>query len=734
MVACVFFAVAGVAQPDAHPDLLPPPPAFAGDWLVDPVDERAGVFVGSQGELVLDNGLVRRTFLLRDGSAACVGLDQRGTGQALLRAPRPECTLDLDQHTVAVGGLHGQPIENYLDPSWWSRLAADPQALRFVGWQTQPIQAAFSWKPRTQWLSVEPVWPPQGIDLVLRFAGQDATPGAGLEVDVHHELYDGLPLLGKWFVLRNRRAQPIRLRSFASELLAMVEGGSEVEPTLRPTLPDVHVETDCTMCGSTGQSANAATVRWLADPAYATQVNYERKTPCLLECRPPLGPDINIAPGADFESFRTFLLAFDGTDATRRALSLARMYRTLAPWVQENPLIFHQRASDDVSVRAAVDQAVAVGFEMVLLTFGSGFDIESRDTAYVERMRGLADYAHARGIAFGGYSLLASRSVGEAHDVVNAATGKPGGFARFGNSPCLGSAWGEDYFATLTKFFTSTGADVLEHDGSYPGDPCASTTHPGHVGHGDSYWRQRAQITEFYRLCRGQGIYLNVPDWYFLHGQSKTAMGYRETNWSLPRALQEIIERQNVHDGTRYKANTMGWMFVPLTEYHGGGAEATIEPLDAHRAHYEQRLANLLGAGVQACWRGPRLFDTEATKTVVKRWVTFYKRHRAILDSDLVPLRRADGRDYDGWLHVNPGLNECALAVLYNPLPEPIERTVALPLRYAGVDDGVLVRAGSVPGVDEAQETSLRVDRDRVLRLPVRIPTHGWTVLICEEP
>ena len=53
------------------------------------------------------------------------------------------------------------------------------------------------------------------------------------------------------------------------------------------------------------------------------------------------------------------------------------------------------------------------------------------------------------------------------------------------------------------------------------------------------------------------------------------------------------------------KPQTAGWMFVPLTEYHGGGAAATIEPLREHLDAYESHLANTLGAGVQACWRGP---------------------------------------------------------------------------------------------------------------------------------
>ena len=122
-----------------------------------------------------------------------------------------------------------------------------------------------------------------------------------------------------------------------------------------------------------------------------------------------------------------------------------------------------------------------------------------------------------------------------------------------------------------------------------------------------------------------------------------------------PRDEQEIIERQNIFDGTWEKTPSMGWMFVPLTEYQGGGAAATIEPLKEHLPHYEARLANLFGAGVQACYRGPRLYDSDETKAVVKRWVAFYKQHRPILNSDLIHLRRPDARDWDGWLHVNPG-------------------------------------------------------------------------------
>lgn len=168
----------------------------------------------------------------------------------------------------------------------------------------------------------------------------------------------------------------------------------------------------------------------------------------------------------------------------------------------------------------------------------------------------------------------------------------------------------------------------------------------------------------------------------------------------------------------------MGWMFVPLTQYHGGGAAATIEPLKDHLDHYETRLANLFGAGVQACYRGPRLFDTEETKAVVKRWTDFYKAHRAILDSDIIHLRRADGRDWDGWLHVNPALPERGLAMIYNPLDGPIQRRIRLPLYYTGLTGAAFVRFGN------GSAETIQLAREFSAEVTVNIPAHGRTWLV----
>ena len=353
--------------------------------------------------------------------------------------------------------------------------------------------------------------------------------------------------------------------------------------------------------------------------------------------------------------------------------------------------MLHLTSIDPKVARTAIDQCAEVGFEMVILSFGSGLNMEDTSPANIARFKALADYAHGKGLQIGGYSLLASRRISDEDDVINPKTGKPGG-AIFGNSPCLGSRWGLAYFQHIRTFLEQTGFDLLEHDGSYPGDVCASTSHPGHKGLEDSQWTQFQQISSLYRWCRERGIYLNVPDWYFLSGSNKTAMGYRETNWSLPRAEQHIHARQNLYDGTWEKAPAMGWMFTPLVQYQGGGAAATIEPLHEHLPDYEQHLANNLGYGAQACYRGPRLFDTPETKALVVKWVQWFKRHRAILESDVIHLRRADARDLDGILHVNPQLPERGLAVFYNPTSETIAREFDLPLHYTGLTSEAHIR------------------------------------------
>jgi hypothetical protein len=195
---------------------------------------------------------------------------------------------------------------------------------------------------------------------------------------------------------------------------------------------------------------------------------------------------------------------------------------------------------------------------------------------------------------------------------------------------------------------------------------------------------------ELYHWCNEHDIYVNAPDWYFLDGTNKIAIGYREVNFSLPRDQQMILNRQNIYDGTWEKTPSMGWGFVPLTRYQGGGTEAVLEPLSEHLKDYDQLMMQYYGAGVQACYRGPRLYDTEATKKTVSRVINWYKENRDALNADIFHLRRADGRDWDGILHVSPTLKTKGMMLLYNPLKEEIKRDIIIPMYYTGLKEKVV--------------------------------------------
>ena len=145
-----------------------------------------------------------------------------------------------------------------------------------------------------------------------------------------------------------------------------------------------------------------------------------------------------------------------------------------------------------------------------------------------------------------------------------------------------------------------------------------------------------------------------------------------------------------------------------------------------HLDHYEARFANLLGAGVQACWRGPRLYDSDRTLALVRRWTGWFKANRALLEADVVHGRRADGRDVDWLLHVDPTLPQKAMLVVYNPLPAAVARTLTVDLTLAGCRDAVTARFPD--GV------ALRLDLDprQRARVPATVPARGFTWILMQ--
>lgn len=691
------------------------------DWLITPEKSKAGVYSDQEGKsITIANGMVSRTFRIFP-NLATVDITNKMLGENLLRAVSSEGSLQIDGKKLSIGGLAGQMERGYLKEEWIDEMTTIPESFLVEDFHVQGLEEPIKWK-RGRWALNKKV--ATGQELVFTLRGEKELKD--VLVKLYFTIYDNIPVIKKRMEVVNQSNLAINVDHFQLEYLAFSEpeslGGGDPS-TYR--LPNIHIESDYAAAGEFTEKETDITEKWVTDPDYTSQRNYLLETPAILEVSPKLGPDQKVAPKDTFKSFSVYEMPFDSDDRERKGLFTRRMYTTIAPWTTENPIFMHLTSTDPAVVHRAIDQCDTTGYEMVILSFGSGLNAEDTTAANIAKYKGFVDYAKSKGIEMGCYSLLASRWISDEVDVINPETGTRGGM-RFGSSPCLASDWGYDYFAKIKYFFEETGMMLFEHDGSYPGDVCASEDHAHHKGLEDSQWNQFAKINELYHWMSEQGIYMNVPDFYFLNGSNKVGIGYREVNWSLPRETQVIHARQLNYDSTWERPTSSVWSFVPLVQYQGGGDAATLEPLKDHLYEYEMHMIQNYGAGVQACYRGPRLYDTPQTKKLVVDVIDWYKKYRNILNSDIIHLRKPDARDWDGMMHVSTTEKERGFALFYNPTDKEMVRKISLPLYYTGLTETANIRE------KEGASTKVKLNRDYTVDLTVTIPANGYTWYVVE--
>jgi hypothetical protein len=664
--------------------------AFNGDWLVKPVIIKAQALRSADGkDLVLYNGLVKRSFRLQP-NVACTGYVNLTGNQQLLRAVKAEARVSINGFSYNIGGLYGQKEQAYFRSEWVDALTPGENDFQFTALQVTPIKPYINWKQNTWAFNNKQA---AGIMVSFQYISTLAALN-GITINVNYELYDGIPLMVKWISITNQSNHTISIGNITNEILAVVEEESAVvgTPEQMKKQHGIYVETNYAFNNAMRYDISDQTTHWKTDSVYTSQVNYNYQTPCLLEVSPEKVTAVDVPPGETFKSVRTHELLMDSYDRERRGLAIRNMYSKVAPWTTANPIFMHLISRNNDEVYQAIDQCAATGYEAIILSFGSHCNMEDTSAGNIANWKKMADYAHSKHILIGSYSLFSSRRISDEDDVIDPVSGKPDAGAFFGNAPCLGSNWGLAYISKLKYFISKTGFNLFENDGPYPGDVCASTKHPGHKNLDDSQWKQMELQKGLYRWCNENGVYVNAPDWYFLDGTNKIALGYREVNFSLSRSQQKIINRQNIYDGLWEKTASMSWGFVPLTRYQGGDESAILEPLSKHLNDYENLMMQYYGAGVQACYRGPRLYDADTTKQTVIKAIGWYKKYRDILNASIIHLRRADGRDWDGVLHVSPSVKQKGLLMVYNPLKEKIERKINLPLYYTGATNAVRVR------------------------------------------
>lgn len=737
---------------------------FTRDWLIDNTNWPMPSFnQNTDGTYTFSNGLVSRTFSFAAGLFGTVDIYSFNRGSSLLRAIGPEGYLMLDNYTYSLGTLtSGANFFGYMN-----RTAVDyvsnPQGWDLSSWSLTTPTAPFPWTPGTRGSPKTAQWPPNGVTLVLTLKAPATAPPSHQAVGVQliYEMYPGIPLITKWMVVNSTSsaAAGVVVNSTTVEYLRLAPPYS---PLSFSPYPPSTLQTDVTsyLYVQTDQ-AHSTQVVWSDDSTVGNDPGAEEP---VMSTSYTSGPGVILSGGstfihnnhthkprlhrtlvkalnseqtelryggtaAEFVSFRTFLLVTDTSDPERYGLAVRRLYRLWAPHVQENPIFFHAVGSDNASFTQEVDQMAAVGFEMLIYSFGSGFNLETLDPTYINQIKEQIAYAKSNGIEVGGYDLICLQrgdggyggNVGYQWDTVVTPPNQ------YGEDACFASGWVDQLTEYAYTFINQTGLSMVETDGPYGGESCASTNHSMHIALSDSVYQQTRSQADWYARLREFNVYINQPDNYFFEGGQRTGIGYNEDQYNLPRWEDVTVTRTSIYEDTYRKLPTQGWTFVPIVDYHGGGAAAAFEPMSEHLPEYEMALATNLGAGVAACYRGFRLYDTPEVQAVVAKWVNIYKTYRDIIISDIIHIRRPDGQSLDAFMHANPFVTSgnVGFALVFNPTLSNITQQIAFPLYYTGISTTAkFSQEGNTP-------VAYTLNRDYSVKFNVTLPaqTVTWYVI-----
>ncbi len=712
------------------------------DWLISPVEEPCRLQVlQSDDELSsmfrIDNGLVSRTFYV-SGNLACIGYKNLSNEAEYLRAIKPEARIRVDSVWYEIGGLKKQPEYSYLLETWLPDMEASRQAFTLTKVETAEPLKRYPWEPKFN--AVETDWPAKGLRVIMTYQPTESMPDVnGLEVSVNYEIYQGIPVMAKWIEVRNNGKDSVVLNEIETEIVAMNQD----------QINRIHVESDYSFAlvnadlrGSALMHYNgtpkkyhvgSSTTTWNVDPEYNTWASHNQAEDKflgfqhrnLLISTLPMGPNVIVDNNNPFKSYITFELLQDSDDRERQSLGHRRLYKKLAPQVTESLISGGITSHDEEKLKAFIDQLAELGLEQLDIMAWPGISHDNLDSSYVQLWHRIASYAQERGIVMGGYELqVASRGRGESVDCINPETNKPGSL--FGQSVCIASEWKDTYYTKMWEFFDKTGLMTYNMDGPYHGDVCASTQHPHHRGLEDSQWEQwKTQVEVIHELKR-RGMYVPIPDWYFLNGQNSTGMGYREASANLTPQQQLLLGRQYIYDGTWHKLPPMGWMTLQLVGFYTNDPRVGLEPLCENIDRYEQQLIQYLASGCHLTIRGNRLYDTPETKQMVAKWIDWFKKYRDILTSDIIHVSRPNGRDLDCMMHVNPFIQHKGMVVVFNPTDNDISKEMRLPLYYTGLKEKATVMTA------DGQRTEYQLDKDANLLLPVSVKAQGTTWFLIE--
>ncbi len=359
--------------------------------------------------LILNNSLISRVFTTTPGFGT-LSYRSETKQSSILRSITPEGFVTLDNFEYTIGGLSSPIPHPYLNTT---DLKVLPNSFEYSGYTKSTPVAPFHWEPGLRHSPTTVNWPPKGLTLSLLFkAPVNVTKSShkSIIITVNYEMYVGIPLLAKWLTVQNTASTPVTVDRTVIEYIGTQKPYAPLSLSPQPA-PWEH-DTSALTTSWLYVEANVphgALVQWSTDPLSLISPGADEPT---LNCTYTTGPGLTLIASSDkaskngilneFDTYHVLELVTDSDDRERVALSRHRMTRLLAPQTQENPIFFHGTDSSDTGFRNSIDQMAAVGFEMYIYSFGSGFNLENLDKTNVDKVASDIQYAKEKGIEVGG--------------------------------------------------------------------------------------------------------------------------------------------------------------------------------------------------------------------------------------------------------------------------------------------------------------------------------------------
>jgi len=530
--------------------------------------------------------------------------------------------------------------------------------LIYNGYTINNPSARFNWTAGRRGAPTDINWPPLGLSLTTYFTGSTNSPYAGLDIQVHYEMYVGSPTITKWITVGTfqnpsyNNLFPILLQGIEVETLYL-------DPDYTPLSPITYPQYDqatAPLYPSSGKLGilvdyyYAANVTWVADsvnsgntPGSAQPILSVSETPdmeflltntnnnmwtslrvyeILFDNGPEQGAPVSRYPAS--ETYYGCTLgpcvansgsAILGGITERRGIIMKKFLSLIAPQGLENPLQNHLTASDSNSIRASCTEMASVGWEMLVLSYGSGFDVENTSPAYLAQYQSDIAFCNNLNIEVGGYDLVGwTRDPGRGWEALNADGSNSG-------DACFGSGWYDFLLDSILTFREAANLTMIESDGPYAGYSCSNLSHTGHAGQVNSVSMQSRAMGQFYSILQSNGIYINAPDSWFMFGISKMGIGYNEGTFRLSDVdIINLVQRQVIYDATYYTLPSFAWSQIPMQTYNYNSA------LDLVR--FEAAVAAQLSYGIGTFIYQPdggSFLPAPTAQAILNRWANWFK-------------------------------------------------------------------------------------------------------------